>query len=87
MEKTERYRGRQSEKQIGEEIERLIFNTVNLHFTDYIEGRHRISNRIRFMSSVVVVGDVSSVVRTSDIDRIRYCDLGVIGVPETQHSV
>ena len=39
------------------------------------------------MSSVVVVDDVSSVIRTGDVDRIRYGSVGVVGVPKTQHSV
>ena len=47
----------------------------------------RIPLRIRRMSSVDVVDDVSPVVRTGDVDRVRYCGSGVIGVPKTQHSV
>ena len=39
------------------------------------------------MSSVVVVDDVSPMVRTGDVDRIRYRGSGVVGVPKTQHSV
>ena len=39
------------------------------------------------MSPVVVVDDVSPVVRTGDVDRIRYCGSSVICVPKTQHSV
>ena len=39
------------------------------------------------MSPVVVVDDVSPVVRTGDVDRIRYRGWGVVGVPKTQHSV
>ena len=39
------------------------------------------------MSPVVVVDDVSPVVRTGDDDRIRYRGVGVVGVPKTQHSV
>ena len=39
------------------------------------------------MSSIVVVNNVSPVVWTGYVDRIRYCGSGVIGVPETQHSV
>ena len=39
------------------------------------------------MSPVVVVDDVSPVVRTGDVDRIRYRGSGVVGVPKTQHSV
>ena len=39
------------------------------------------------MSPVVVVDDVSPVVRTADVDRIRYRCSGVVGVPKTQHSV
>ena len=39
------------------------------------------------MSSVVVVYDVSPVVRTGDVVRIRYRGFGVFGVPKTQHSV
>ena len=39
------------------------------------------------MSPVVVVDDVSPVVRTSDADRIRYRGAGVVVVPKTQHSV
>ena len=39
------------------------------------------------MSPVVVVDDVSPVVRTGDVDRIRYRGSGVDGVPKTQHTV
>ena len=39
------------------------------------------------MSPVVVVDDVSPVVKTGDVDRIRYRGSGVVGVPKTQHSV
>ena len=39
------------------------------------------------MRPVVVVDDVSPVVRTGDVDRIRYRGFGVVGVPKTQHSV
>ena len=39
------------------------------------------------MSSVVIVDDVSPVVRTGDVDRIGYRGSGVVGVPKTQHSV
>ena len=39
------------------------------------------------MSSVVVVDDVSPVVRTGDVDRINYRGSGVAGVSKTQHSV
>ena len=39
------------------------------------------------MSPVVVVDDVSPVVRTGDVDRIRYRGWCVDGVPKTQHSV
>ena len=42
---------------------------------------------IRRMSPVVIVDDVSPVVRTCDVDRIRYRGTGVVGVPKTQHSV
>ena len=39
------------------------------------------------MSSIVVVDDISPVVRTGDVDWSRYRDPGVVGVPKTQHSV
>ena len=39
------------------------------------------------MIPVVVVDDISPVVRTGDVDRIRYRGWGVVGVPKTQHSV
>ena len=38
------------------------------------------------MSYVVVVDDVSPVVRACTVYRIRYRDSGVLGVPKTQHS-
>ena len=50
-------------------------------------GILRIPLRIRPVSPVVVVDDVSPVIRTGDVDRIRYCGSGVVGVPETEHSV
>ena len=61
--------------------------TVHFHFTEAIQGVPIIPLRIRRMSSVVVVDDVSPVVRTGDVDRIRYRGIGVVGVPKTQHSV
>ena len=39
------------------------------------------------MSSGVVVDNVSPVVRTGDVDRVRYRGSGEHGVPITQHSV
>ena len=39
------------------------------------------------MSPVVVVDDVSSVVRTIDVDRIRNGRSGIHVILETQHSV
>ena len=68
-------------------MERLISNTVNLHFTDAIKGERRISRWIRCVSSVVVVDNVSTVVKTGDVDRIGYCGNCVVRVPKTQHSV
>ena len=61
--------------------------TVHFHFTEGIAGEIRIPLRIRRISSVVVVDDVSPAIRTGDVDRIRYRDSGVVGVPKTQHSV
>ena len=61
--------------------------TVHFHITEGIPGVIRIPLRIRRMSSVVVVDDISLVVRTGDVDRIRYRGIGVVGVPKTQHSV
>ena len=49
--------------------------------------RISISLRIGRMSPVVAVDDVSPVVRTGYVNRIRYCGSGVDGVPKTQHSV
>ena len=39
------------------------------------------------MSPAVVVDDVSPVVRTGDVDMIRYRGSGIVGVLKTQHSV
>ena len=39
------------------------------------------------MGPVVVVDDVFPVVRTGDVDRIRYRCSGVVAVLKTQHSV
>ena len=60
-----------------------------MHFklTKFIISIFRIPLRIRRMSSVVIVDDVSTVVRTVDVDRIRYCSIGVVCVPKTQYSV
>ena len=68
-------------------IRQIGFLTVHFHFTEDIPGVYRIPLRIRRMSPVVVVDDVSPVVRTGDVDRIRYGGVGVVGVPKTQHSV
>ena len=61
--------------------------TIHFHFTESNVGVIRIPFRKRRMSSVVVVNDVSPVVRTGDVDRIRYRGAGVVGVSKTQHSV
>ena len=65
----------------------IRFLTVHFHFTEGNVGANIIPLRIRFMSPVVVVDDVSPAVRTADVDRIRYRGSGVVGVPKTQHSV
>ena len=39
------------------------------------------------MSPVVVVDNISPVVRTFYVDRIRYGGPGVVRIPKTQHSV
>ena len=44
-------------------------------------GFTKIPLRIRRMSPVVVVDDVSPVVRTADVDRVRYRGAGVGSVP------
>ena len=62
--------------------------TEHFHFTEFNPGGTRIILfGIRRMSPVVVVDDVSPVVRTGDVDRVRYRGPGVVGVPKTQHSV
>ena len=61
--------------------------TVHFHFTEVTPSVNRIPLRVGRMSSVVVVDDVSTVVRTADVDRIRYRGSGVVGVPKTQHTV
>ena len=60
-----------------------------MHFklTKFVISIFRIPLRIRGMSSVVVVDDVSPVVRTVDVDRIRYCSISVVCVSKTQYSV
>ena len=57
--------------------------TVHLNFTKANRSVRTITRRIRRMSSVVVVDDVSPVVRRDDVDRIRYRGSGVAGVPKT----
>ena len=61
--------------------------TVHFNFTEANFNVRTIIIRIRPVSSVDEVDDVSPVVRTGDVDRIRYRGYGVIGVPKTQHSV
>ena len=61
--------------------------TVHFHLTEINPDVSRVPLRIRRMSPVVVVYDVSPVVRTGDVDRIRYRASCVLGVPKTQHSV
>ena len=61
--------------------------TVHFHFTQSNPGIIRTSLGIRRMGSVVVVDDVSPVIRTGDVDRIRLCGFGVVGVPKTQYFV
>ena len=68
-------------------IRQIGFLTVHFHFTEENPGVFRISLRIRVLSPVVVVDDVSPVVRTGDVDRINYRGSGVAGVPKAQHSV
>ena len=61
--------------------------TVHFHFTEINSGYIRIPLRIWIMSPVVVVDEVSPLVRTGDVDRIRYRGSAVVGVLKTQHSV
>ena len=61
--------------------------TIHFNFADINVDVERIPLRIRRMGPIVVVDDVSPVVRTADVDRIRYRGSGVVCVPKTQHSV
>ena len=61
--------------------------TVHFNFTEDNISVRSIIIRIRRMSPVVVVDDVSPVVTTGDVDRVRYRSYGVVGVPKTQHTV
>ena len=63
-----------------------MLHTIHLHFTEMIPSIISILLRIRRMSPVVVVDDVSTVVRTGDVDRIRYRGCGVVGIPKTQQT-
>ena len=65
----------------------IMFFTIYFHFTEESPGVIRIPLRIGSMSPVVVVDDVSPVVRTGDVNRIRYRGSGVVCVPKTQNSV
>ena len=38
------------------------------------------------MSSVIVIDYISPMIRTGDVDRIRYCGSGIVCVLETQDS-
>ena len=60
-----------------------VFFTVYFHFTEENPGVIRIPLRIGRMSSVVVVDDVSPMIRTGDVNRVRYRGSGVVGVPKT----
>ena len=72
---------------IRERSGQIMFFTVYFHITECKPGVIRIPVRIRPASPVVVEDDVSAVVRTADVDRIRYRGSGVVRVPKTQHSV
>ena len=61
--------------------EQIRFLTVHLHFTQGNPGVLRMPLSIRRMSSVVVVDDKSPVVRTGDVERIKYRGSVVAGVP------
>ena len=59
--------------------------TIYFNLTEFIVCVFIVAIGIRRMSSVVVVDDVSPVVRTADVDRIRYCGPGVVGA--LKHSI
>ena len=65
----------------------IKYRTVHFHFTEICHSVLIIISRVRRMSSVVVVDDISPVVRTCDVERVIYCGCCIVGVPKTQHSV
>ena len=64
-----------------------ILFTENFYFTEICVSKIRIAIRKWTVSSVIVVDDVSPVIRTRNVDRIRYCGSGVVCVLETQNSI
>ena len=64
----------------------MIIN-INLHFTQLNVSVRRIHSRIRKVCSIIQVDDVSAMIGTGDISRIRYCGFGVIGVLKAEYSV
>ena len=55
--------------------------TVHFNFTEAYLSVRTIIIRVRRMSSVVVVDDKSPVVRTGDVERLKYRGYVVAGVP------
>ena len=55
----------------------LQISTIDFHFAKFTDGHCRISIRVRWILSVVVVDDVSPMVTASNIYRIRYCSSGI----------
>ena len=76
-----------TDKIVTQNSERLSSITVNLYFAECINRDIGISLRIRGVSSVVVVDDVSTVVGTGNVDRIGYCSSGISSISETEYAV
>lgn len=65
----------------------LILLTINLQFTEFVESVLTIPSRIRWVSPVVVVDNISPVYGTRYVCRIWYCGPGIAGVFKTEFSV
>ena len=76
-------------KQIYPQYQRLKVNiyTNDFQFTYFIIGRRRIPIWIWWMSSIVVVDDVSPIVTACNGQVVRYWGSGIVCVLETRYTI
>ena len=62
-------------------VEFSLLLTIYIYFTETTQCEWKTGFKIKRRIFLIVLDDVSPVVTTGDVDKVRYCGISIFGVP------